>query len=302
MNPPSGCTPRPPASPCRHRGAAPRRPRPCPRVPGRCCSRWARARSAGPLARAAAEAGMAALVVRGQDGPVAEAEEAGIALLSVDEDAAWHRVHLLLASAIGARPAATGPGTRAVSCSLSPTPWPRPSVGPPPSRIPAADPRLLDGARTGDGRGPPPGHPRAPGAGEPGEHRAVPDRLRRAGSGTTAGTRGRSATAGGRGARRGRDPRLALGRRRRPARTRCREGTGTGCVHGGAAPAAGARRPGAGPASGRRSAAPPPRRHRRPGRRPSGSARNRYVWPRSSWTPPSPRPTTHRPRCGCWTS
>ncbi|KUJ43039.1 transcriptional regulator [Streptomyces sp. NRRL F-5122] len=84
---------------------------PVPRVQGALLlAVGVRARSAGPLARAAAEAGMAALVVRGQDGPVEEAEEAGIALLSVDEDAVWHRVHLLLASAIGARPAVTGPG------------------------------------------------------------------------------------------------------------------------------------------------------------------------------------------------
>ncbi|MET7775639.1 helix-turn-helix domain-containing protein [Streptomyces mirabilis] len=69
-----------------------------------------RASAAGPLARAAAEAGMSGLVVRGPDGPLAEAESAGVALLSVDEDAAWHHVHLLLASAIGARPAAAGSG------------------------------------------------------------------------------------------------------------------------------------------------------------------------------------------------
>jgi hypothetical protein len=69
-----------------------------------------RAPDAGPLARAAAAAGMAGVVVRGADGPVGEAEEAGIALLSVDMDAAWHQVHLLLAAAIGARPAATGGG------------------------------------------------------------------------------------------------------------------------------------------------------------------------------------------------
>jgi hypothetical protein len=69
-----------------------------------------RASAAGPLARAAAEAGMSGLVVRGPDGPLAEAESAGVALLSVDEDAAWHHVHLLLASAIGARPSATGSG------------------------------------------------------------------------------------------------------------------------------------------------------------------------------------------------
>ncbi|MEU6376977.1 helix-turn-helix domain-containing protein [Streptomyces sp. NPDC046909] len=63
-----------------------------------------RAAAAGPLVRAAAGAGMTGLVVRGEGGPVGEAEAYGIALLSVDEDTAWHHVHLLLASAIGARP------------------------------------------------------------------------------------------------------------------------------------------------------------------------------------------------------
>ncbi|MFF4211115.1 PucR family transcriptional regulator [Streptomyces sp. NPDC001796] len=67
-------------------------------------------RSAAPLVRAAAEAGMTGVVVRGEDGPVAEAEAAGVALLCVDEDAAWHQVHLLLASALAARPAAGGGG------------------------------------------------------------------------------------------------------------------------------------------------------------------------------------------------
>ncbi|MGR6970693.1 PucR family transcriptional regulator [Streptomyces cynarae] len=67
-------------------------------------------RTAGPLVRAAAEAGMTGVVVRGEDGPVAEAEAAGVALLCVDEDAAWHQVHLLLASALAARPAAGGGG------------------------------------------------------------------------------------------------------------------------------------------------------------------------------------------------
>ncbi|MEV6026209.1 helix-turn-helix domain-containing protein [Streptomyces sp. NPDC052036] len=67
---------------------------------------------AGPLTRAAAAAGMTGVVVRGTDGPVAEAEAAGIALLSVDEDAAWHQVHLLLASALGARPATGGGDAR----------------------------------------------------------------------------------------------------------------------------------------------------------------------------------------------
>jgi len=84
---------------------------PLPRVPGALLlAVGVRASAAGPLARAAAEAGMSALVVRGPDGPLAEAESAGVALLSVDEDAAWHHVHLLLASAIGARPSAAASG------------------------------------------------------------------------------------------------------------------------------------------------------------------------------------------------
>lgn len=68
--------------------------------------------AAGPLVREAAAAGMAGLVVRGidgvdgPDGPAGEAQNHGLALLAVDEDAAWHHVHLLLASTIGARPAA----------------------------------------------------------------------------------------------------------------------------------------------------------------------------------------------------
>ncbi|MFE6162231.1 PucR family transcriptional regulator [Streptomyces sp. NPDC056486] len=65
--------------------------------------------AAGPLLHAAAAAGMAAVVVRGADGPLSAAEQAGIALLAVDEDAAWHRVHLLLSSAAGAR--AGGPSS-----------------------------------------------------------------------------------------------------------------------------------------------------------------------------------------------
>ncbi|MFI9149962.1 PucR family transcriptional regulator [Streptomyces sp. NPDC053367] len=69
-----------------------------------------RAEAAGPLVRAAAGAGMAGLVVRGPDGPLAEARECGLALLSVAPDAAWHHVHLLLASAIGARPAPSAGG------------------------------------------------------------------------------------------------------------------------------------------------------------------------------------------------
>ncbi|MEV0262332.1 helix-turn-helix domain-containing protein [Streptomyces sp. NPDC050617] len=62
-----------------------------------------RAAAAGPLVRAAARAGMTGVVVRGADGPVGEAEAHGVALLAVDEETAWHHVHLLLASAIGTR-------------------------------------------------------------------------------------------------------------------------------------------------------------------------------------------------------
>ncbi|MEU9455216.1 helix-turn-helix domain-containing protein [Streptomyces sp. NPDC048277] len=84
---------------------------PLPRRPGALLlAVGVRAAAAGPLVRAAAEAGLTGVVVRGADGPVGEAETHGIALLSVDEDAAWHHVHLLLASAIGARPAAPGSG------------------------------------------------------------------------------------------------------------------------------------------------------------------------------------------------
>ncbi|MFF4830791.1 PucR family transcriptional regulator [Streptomyces sp. NPDC001315] len=78
---------------------------PLPRVSGALLlAVGVRAPAAGPLVRAAAEAGMTGVVVRGTDGPVGEADARGVALLSVDEDAAWHHVHLLLASAIGARP------------------------------------------------------------------------------------------------------------------------------------------------------------------------------------------------------
>ncbi|MBY8844016.1 CdaR family transcriptional regulator [Streptomyces sp. SP2-10] len=65
-----------------------------------------RAADAGPLLAAAADAGLSGVVVRGADGPVAAAQAHGVALLSVAEDAAWHRVHLLLASAVAAEPAA----------------------------------------------------------------------------------------------------------------------------------------------------------------------------------------------------
>ncbi|MFJ5675568.1 PucR family transcriptional regulator [Streptomyces sp. NPDC093097] len=67
-----------------------------------------RAAAAGPLVRAAAQAGMTGVVVRGTDGPVDEAETHGVALLAIDEETAWHHVHLLLASAIGARSAHGG--------------------------------------------------------------------------------------------------------------------------------------------------------------------------------------------------
>ncbi|MEU1804462.1 helix-turn-helix domain-containing protein [Streptomyces sp. NPDC019937] len=69
-----------------------------------------RAEEAGPLVREAAAAGMAGVVVRGAAGPVAEAEGCGTALLAVDEDAAWHHVHLLLAQSLGARPSPAGDG------------------------------------------------------------------------------------------------------------------------------------------------------------------------------------------------
>ncbi|MEU5345884.1 MULTISPECIES: hypothetical protein [unclassified Streptomyces] len=76
---------------------------PFPRVPGALLlAVGVPGAAAGPLVRAAAEAGMSGLVVRGPDGPLAEAESAGLALLSVDGDTAWHQVHLLPASAIGA--------------------------------------------------------------------------------------------------------------------------------------------------------------------------------------------------------
>ncbi|MGW0538165.1 PucR family transcriptional regulator [Streptomyces sp. NPDC003032] len=67
-----------------------------------------RAAAAGPLVRAAAEAGMAGVVVRGADGPVGEAEAYDVALLTVEEGLAWHHVHLMLASAIDSRPAPGG--------------------------------------------------------------------------------------------------------------------------------------------------------------------------------------------------
>ena len=81
---------------------------PLPPVPGALLlAVGVRAAAAGPLVRAAAEAGMTGLVVRGADGPTAEARTYGVALLSVPGDLAWHQAHLLLASAIGARPASS---------------------------------------------------------------------------------------------------------------------------------------------------------------------------------------------------
>ncbi|MEU8027363.1 helix-turn-helix domain-containing protein [Streptomyces sp. NPDC049099] len=83
---------------------------PLPRLPGALLlAVGVPADRAGPLLRAAAEAGLTGVVVRGADGPVAEADAHGVALLSVAEDAAWHHVHLLLASAIAARPTAVAP-------------------------------------------------------------------------------------------------------------------------------------------------------------------------------------------------
>ncbi|MER5301789.1 helix-turn-helix domain-containing protein [Streptomyces lasiicapitis] len=70
-----------------------------------------RAADAGPLLRAAAEAGMTGVVVRGTDVPPGlpgEAEAHGVAVLAIDEDTAWHHVHLMLASAIGGQPAQGG--------------------------------------------------------------------------------------------------------------------------------------------------------------------------------------------------
>ncbi|MFF5535553.1 PucR family transcriptional regulator [Streptomyces cinerochromogenes] len=79
---------------------------PLPRQPGALLlAVGVRAADAGPLLEAAARAGLTGVVVRGTDGPVEAAETHGVALLSVAEDAPWHRVHLLLASTISARPA-----------------------------------------------------------------------------------------------------------------------------------------------------------------------------------------------------
>ncbi|MFG3011351.1 PucR family transcriptional regulator [Streptomyces cinerochromogenes] len=79
---------------------------PLPRQPGALLlAVGVRAANAGPLLEAAARAGLTGVVVRGTDGPVEAAETHGVALLSVAEDAPWHRVHLLLASTISARAA-----------------------------------------------------------------------------------------------------------------------------------------------------------------------------------------------------
>ncbi|MEU3838888.1 helix-turn-helix domain-containing protein [Streptomyces sp. NPDC028635] len=66
--------------------------------------------AAGPLVEEAARAGLTGVVVRGTGGPAEVAEAHGVALLSVDEDAAWHQVHLLLASAAGSGPAPAAGG------------------------------------------------------------------------------------------------------------------------------------------------------------------------------------------------
>ncbi|WP_225822903.1 PucR family transcriptional regulator [Streptomyces naphthomycinicus] len=80
---------------------------PLPRLPGGLLlAVGVRAADAGPLLAEAARAGLTGVVVRGADGPVAAAREHGVALLSVADDAPWHRVHLLLASAVSAEPAA----------------------------------------------------------------------------------------------------------------------------------------------------------------------------------------------------
>ncbi|MEU7056341.1 helix-turn-helix domain-containing protein [Streptomyces sp. NPDC046197] len=84
---------------------------PLPQAPGALLlAVGVRAAAAGPLVRAAAGAGLSGVVVRGADGPVGEAQAHGVALLSVAEDIAWHHVHLLLASAISARPVPSGSG------------------------------------------------------------------------------------------------------------------------------------------------------------------------------------------------
>ncbi|WP_330339685.1 PucR family transcriptional regulator [Streptomyces sp. NBC_00557] len=84
---------------------------PLPRLPGALLlAVGVPAAEAGPLLRAAAEAELTGVVVRGAGGPAGEAEAHGVALLSVAEDAAWHHVHLLLASALAAGPAAPADG------------------------------------------------------------------------------------------------------------------------------------------------------------------------------------------------
>ncbi|MGW8378265.1 helix-turn-helix domain-containing protein [Streptomyces sp. ODS28] len=69
-----------------------------------------RAAEAGPVVRAAADGGMAGVVVRGADGPAAEAEAYGVALLALGEEASWHQVHLMLASALEVAPSLPGGG------------------------------------------------------------------------------------------------------------------------------------------------------------------------------------------------
>ncbi|MDQ8708035.1 helix-turn-helix domain-containing protein [Streptomyces sp. LHD-70] len=72
-----------------------------------------RADAAAELVPAVAEAGLTGLVVRGEGGPAEAARTHGVALLAVDEDVSWHRVHLLIASAVEAGPAPVAQGTGA---------------------------------------------------------------------------------------------------------------------------------------------------------------------------------------------
>ena len=91
---------------------------PVPRTPGGLLlAVGTRPDAAGELVHAAAAAGLTGLVVRGEGGPVKAARAHGIALLAVDEDAAWHRVHLLTSSAVAAGPAPAwnGSGTSALA-------------------------------------------------------------------------------------------------------------------------------------------------------------------------------------------
>ncbi|MFI7011837.1 PucR family transcriptional regulator [Streptomyces sp. NPDC050145] len=71
------------------------------------------AAAAADLVPAVAAAGLTGLVVRGGGGPEQAARAHGVALLAVDEDASWHRVHLLIASAVQAGPAPVAQGAGA---------------------------------------------------------------------------------------------------------------------------------------------------------------------------------------------